>query len=362
MQAAVFTGANRPLELETLEVDEPRAGEVRVRMLASGVCHSDLHVVEGEWPEDPPIVLGHEGFGEVEAVGDGVGSVAAGDRVVLSWYAPCGACDRCLEGRPWICQRSSSDDHLMADGTARLRRSGGEAVRSYLGVGSFGERAVVSAAAAVPVPAELPAEVGALIGCGVTTGVGAVVNTARVEPGSSAVVVGCGGVGLSVVLGLALAGADPIVAVDLHDEKLDMARDLGATHAVRGGDGATAEVEAIIPGGPDHVFEAIGLVPTIEWGLSIMPKGGTLTLVGMTPNGQHVRIDPLDFSSAGKTLLGCTYGSSRPGADFPRLARLHLAGRLPIDRMITGRTGLDGVNDAFDLMRRGEGARTVIVY
>ena len=174
--------------------------------------------------------------------------------------------------------------------------------------------------------------------------------------------IGCGGVGLSVVLGLALAGADPIVAVDLHDEKLDMARDLGATHAVRGGDGATAEVEAIIPGGPDHVFEAIGLVPTIEWGLSIMPKGGTLTLVGMTPNGQHVRIDPLDFSSAGKTLLGCTYGSSRPGADFPRLARLHLAGRLPIDRMITGTMGLDGVNDAFEKMRRGEGARTVIVY
>jgi len=185
MQAAVFTGANRPLELETLEVDEPRAGEVRVRMLASGICHSDLHVVEGEWPEDPPIVLGHEGFGEVEAVGDAVAGVAAGDRVVLSWYAPCGMCDRCLEGRPWICQRSSSDDHLMSDGTARLRRSGGEAVRSYLGVGSFGERAVVAAAAAVPVPPELPAEVGALIGCGVTTGVGAVVNTARVEPGSS---------------------------------------------------------------------------------------------------------------------------------------------------------------------------------
>jgi S-(hydroxymethyl)glutathione dehydrogenase/alcohol dehydrogenase len=337
VQAAVFTGANRPLELETLEVGEPRAGEVRVRMLASGVCHSDLHVVEGEWPEDPPIVLGHEGFGEVEAVGDGVATVTPGDRVVLSWYAPCGACDRCLEGRPWICQGSSSDDHRMGDGTARLRRSDGEAVRSYLGVGSFGERAVVSAAAAVPVPSELPADVGSLIGCGVTTGVGAVVNTARVEPGSSAVVIGCGGVGLSVVLGLALAGADPIVA-------------------------ASAEVGSIIPGGPDHVFEAIGLVPTIEWGLSIMPKGGTLTLVGMTPSGQHVRIDPLDFSSAGKTLLGCTYGSSRPGADFARLARLHLAGRLPIDRMITDHTGLDGVNDAFERMRRGEGARTVIVY
>jgi S-(hydroxymethyl)glutathione dehydrogenase / alcohol dehydrogenase len=362
MQAAVFTGTRRPLELETLEIEEPRAGEVRVRMLASGVCHSDLHVIEGEWPEDPPIVLGHEGFGEVEAVGDGVASPAVGDRVVLSWYAPCGGCDRCLEGRPWICQRSSSDDHLMRDGTARLRRSGGEAVRSYLAVGSFGERAVVSAAAAVPVPRELPADVGALIGCGVTTGVGAVVNTARVEPGASAVVIGCGGVGLSVVLGLALAGADPIVAVDLHDEKLDMARDVGATHAVRAGDGADAQVAAIIPGGSDHVFEAIGLVSTIEWGLSIMPKGGTMTLVGMTPSGDLVRIDPLDFSASGKTLLGCTYGSSRPGSDFPRLARLHLAGRLPIDRMITGRIGLDGLNDAFDQMRRGEGARSVIVY
>jgi S-(hydroxymethyl)glutathione dehydrogenase/alcohol dehydrogenase len=362
MRAAVFTGPRRPLELEELEIAEPRAGEVGVRMLASGVCHSDLHVIEGEWPEDPPVVLGHEGFAEVESVGKGVDTLAVGDRCVLSWYAPCGACPRCLEGRPWICQRSSSDDGLMSDGTARLSRPGGERVRSYLSVGSFGERAVVSAAAAVPVPAELPADVGALIGCGVTTGVGAVVNTARVVPGSSAVVIGCGGVGLSVVLGLALAGADPIVAVDLHDAKLDMARDVGATHAVRGGEGATAEVAAIIPGGADHVFEAIGLVSTIEWGLSIMPKGGTLTLVGMTPTGDHVRIDPLDFSASGKTLLGCTYGSSRPGSDFVRLARLHLAGRLPIDRMITGHVGLDGVNDAFDQMRRAEGARTVIVY
>ena len=217
---------------------------------------------------------------------------------------------------------------------------------SYLTVGSFGERAVVPAAAAVPVPAELPAEVGALIGCGVATGVGAVVNTARVEPGASVAVIGCGGVGLAIVMGAALAGADPIVAVDLNDAKLELARDLGATHAVRGGEGAAAEVAATCPGGPDYVFEAIGTGPTVELAAGAAAARRHRVLVGLTAGrGRRAASTRFGFADGGRTLLGCNYGSTRPGVDFPRLARLYLAGRLPIDRMITERIGLDDVNE-----------------
>ena len=248
------------MTIEQLEIEPPRAGEVAITMLASGVCRSDLHVVDGDWATEPPVVLGHEGYGQVEAVGAGVTALAPGDRVTLAWLAPCYACRRCAQGKPWLCEGSRSLESLMSDGSTRLRREDGTPVFSYLGVGTFGERTVVPESAAVPMPAELPAEVGALIGCAVSTGVGAVVNTAEVEPGAGVVVIGCGGVGLSIVMGAALAGADPIVAVDLSDEKLALAADVGATHGVRGGDGMAAEVARILPGGPDYVFEALGLV------------------------------------------------------------------------------------------------------
>jgi S-(hydroxymethyl)glutathione dehydrogenase / alcohol dehydrogenase len=362
LRAAVYTGVDVPLTLETLEAEAPRAGEVAVRVEASGLCHSDLHVLMGEWSERPPMVMGHEGCGVVEAVGEGVSHVKPGDRVVLSWFAHCGECARCREGRPWICLRSRANESLMADGGTRLRRSDGEAVRSYLAVGSLAERAVVPATGAVAVPATLPPAAGALIGCAVATGVGAVLNTAAVRPGHTVVVIGCGGVGLSAVMGAALAEAAAIVAVDLSDEKLQLASDVGATHAVRAGEGADAELAAILPDGPDHVFEAIGLVSTIEWAIRLLPPGGTATLVGMTPEDQRISIDPLPFTSGGRTLLGCTYGSCVPERDFPRLATLHLEGRLPIDRLISERIALDDVNLAFDRMRAGDGARRVVVF
>jgi S-(hydroxymethyl)glutathione dehydrogenase / alcohol dehydrogenase len=362
MRAAVFTAPGAPLRIETLEIDPPEAGEVAVRMLASGVCHSDLHVIEGEWTAAPPLVLGHEGCAEVEAVGEGVEGLEPGDRVVLSWYYPCGRCRRCHQGRPWLCEGTRSVENVLADGSTRLHRPGGEPVYPYLTVGSFGERAVVPASGAVPVPSELPGEVGALIGCGIATGVGAVVNTAAVEPGASVAVIGCGGVGLAIVMGAVLAGAAPIVAVDLNDAKLELARDLGATTAVRGGDGVEAAVAAACPGGPDYVFEAIGTGPTIELALELVPRGGTGVLVGLTPEGVRTSFDPFSFADGGRTLLGSNYGSTRPGVDFPRLAGLHLAGRLPVDRLISERIALDDVNRAFDRMREGEGARRVIVY
>jgi S-(hydroxymethyl)glutathione dehydrogenase / alcohol dehydrogenase len=362
VRAAVYTGADRPLEIESLELAPPGPGEVAVRIDASGLCHSDLHVMMGEWSERPPMVLGHEGCGVVEAVGEGVHRFAPGDRVVLCWYAPCGECARCRSGRPWICTETRANDSVMPDGTTRLRRSDGEPVRSYLTVGSLGSAAVVPESGAIRVDSSLPAEVGALIGCGVATGVGAVLNTAAVQAGQSVVVIGCGGVGLSAVMGAALAGAGTIIAVDLHDEKLDLARDVGATHGVRGGDTAGSEIARILPDGPDHVFEAIGLQATIEWAFSLMPMGGTTTLVGMTPEGVRVGFDPLSFTAAGQTILGCTYGSCVPDRDFPRFAALAMEGRLPVERLIAERIGLDDVNRAFDQMREGDGARRVLLH
>ena len=362
VRAAVYARADEPLAIEQLELADPGPGELRVRIEASGLCHSDLHVMEGEWREQPPMVLGHEGCGVVEEVGPDVYELAPGDRVVLCWYAPCGECDRCRSNRPWVCTRTRSGESLMPDGTTRLRRPDGEAVRSYLAVGSFGNHAVVPVSGAVRVAPELPAEVGALIGCGVATGVGAVLNTARVQSGESVVVIGCGGVGLSVVMGAVLAGASPIVAVDLSDHKLGLARDLGATHAIRGGDGAQAELEQILPGGPDHAFEAIGMARTIEWAISMLSLGGTATLVGLTPSGVTFSTDALGFAEAGRSILGCAYGSCVPDRDFPRLAALAMEGKLPVDRLIEERIALEDVNRAFDQMRAGDGARRVLIH
>jgi S-(hydroxymethyl)glutathione dehydrogenase / alcohol dehydrogenase len=362
MRAAVFSAPRRPLAIEQLEIEPPRRGEVALRMLASGVCRSDLHVIDGDWAVTPPVVLGHEGFAEVESVGEGVLVVRPGDRVTLSWLAPCNHCRRCHQGKPWLCEDSGALQNRMVDGSTRLHRPGGGDVWPYLGVGTFGERSVVPESAAVAMPAELPATVGALIGCAVATGVGAVINTARVEPGAGVVVIGCGGVGLSIVMGAALAGADPIVAVDLSDDKLEMARSLGATHGVRGGDGMPTEVWQICPGGPDYVFEALGLVKTIESAIALIPRGGTGVLVGLTPDATATTFDALLFADGSKTLLGCNYGFTQPAVDFPRLARLHLAGKLPIDRLVSERIELDAVNDAFARMSAGSGARRVITY
>ncbi len=362
MRAAVFTAPHELLQIENLDVAAPHRDEVAIRMLASGVCRSDLHVIDGDWTVAGPVVLGHEGFAEVEAVGEGVTNLAAGDRVTLSWFVSCGHCRHCQAGRVWVCGESRSYENAMADGTTRISRSDGTDVFPYLGVGTFGERGVVPAKAAVPMPAGLAPEVGALIGCAVATGVGAAMNTAAVEPGASVVVIGCGGVGLSVIMGAALCGADPIIAVDISDEKLDTARDLGATAGVRGGEGAVAEIRRMTGGGPDYVFEALGNVATLHTMLELIPRGGTGVIVGMTAEDQTVGFDPFTFADASRTVIGCNYGWTQPGVDFPRLGRLHLAGKLPVDRMVSELIGLDDVNHAFDRMRAGDGARRVISY
>jgi Zn-dependent alcohol dehydrogenase len=357
-RAAVLDAPRRPLSVETLELAPPRASEVLVRLRASGVCHSDLHVRDGDWRRALPAVLGHEGAGVVEAVGEGVTTVARGDHVVLSWWYPCNACRFCARGRPWACEGTRAGESLLPDGTTRLRRPSGDPVRSYLAVGTFAERTVVAESAAVRVPRETPFDVAALIGCAVATGVGAVTKTAPVPPGSSVVVIGCGGVGLSIVMGARAAGADPIVAVDRAEAKLALAAEVGATHGVR----SVAEAAAKLAGGADFVFEAIGLPETIEAVPSLLVPGGTGVLVGLTPQGVSVSYDVYTVVDRGLSLRGSAYGSTDPAVDFPRLAELYLDGTLPLDRLISHRIGLDDVEDALAALRRGERARSVVVF
>ena len=364
MRAAVIEQAGQPVRIEDLTLDEPRKGEVLVRMLASGVCHSDLHVRDGDWERPGPIVLGHEGAGVVEAVGPGVATTRVGDLVALSWYAPCLACRHCAEGRQWLCTDSPSLRHRMADGTSRLHRDDRSEVLAYLSIGTFAERQVVPATAAIPMPEGTPPDVAALIGCCVSTGVGAALKTADLQPGASVVVFGLGGVGLSLVMGATFAGAARVVVVDRVQAKLDLARELGATHGVLAVDRA-GTIEAIreaTEGGPDVAFEAIGLQETIEQAIEVLPPGGTAVLVGLTPFGVRVSFDVFPFVDGSRRMVGSNYGYAVAAEDFPRYARLHVEGRLPIERLIDRRIALDDLEDAFDRMRRGEGLRSVVQF
>ena len=365
MRAVVLEAAGTATHVEELELRSPGPDEVRVRIAASGVCHSDLHVRDGEWERPGPIVLGHEGSGWVEAVGPGVEQPRVGDFVSLSWYYPCLVCSHCLAGRQWLCQGSGSLKHRLPDGSTALRRSDGTEVASYLAIGTMAEATVTAATAAVPLPADVPPEVAALIGCCVSTGVGAVLKTAAVPAGASVCVIGLGGVGLSAVMGAVLAGASTIVAVDRVPSKLELARELGATHTIEAGADTAMTTKAIrsaTGGGPDYCVEAIGLRVTAEQAIAMLPPGGTAVLAGMTPFGVAASFEVFPFVDGGRRILGSNYGSTVAALDFPKYAEMYRAGRLPIDRLVSKRIGLDDVEGAFDDMRRGEGVRQVIVF
>jgi S-(hydroxymethyl)glutathione dehydrogenase / alcohol dehydrogenase len=365
VRATVLEKPGAPLRVENLLLDPPADGEVLVRLEASGVCHSDLRLAEGEWGESGPIVLGHEGCGVVEEVGSGVDPALRGRRVVLNWFAPCLACAACQRGRQWECSGTLALSNRLPDGSTRLHREGGEEVLPYLGLATFGEATVVPAVAAVPVPDGIDPAVAALIGCCVSTGVGAVLKTAEVRPGAVVAVYGLGGVGLSVVMGAALAGAGTIVAVDRTAEKLERATAVGATVGVIASDDdeetRTAVVEAT-GGGAEFAFEAIGMQRTIELTISSVRTGGTAVLVGMTPFGVRASFDAFEVVDRSVRILGSNYGFAVGSLDFPRYAGLHLAGRLPVEHLVERRISLDDVEDAFEAMRRGEGARRVIEY
>lgn len=361
--AAVLQAPGKPLVLEELTLDDPGPGEVLVRIAASGVCRSDLHQADGDWGDDGPMVLGHEGAGFVEEVGEGVWGLERGQLVGLDWFYPCLACERCLLGRQWECTGTNAGANRLPDGRTPLRRPDGSEVVPMNALGTFSERVVVPVQAAVPIPEGVTPEVVALIGCGVTTGVMSVLRTAAVPAGSSVLVIGLGGVGLSIVMGAVIAGATTIVAMDTVSDKLERAKELGATHVMHADTTTTADAVANeIGGGVDYAFEAIGLTQTLELAIEALAPGGTAVAVGIPRLTDRASFNVAALVDKNARIVGSNYGSSIPAVDFPRLAKLCLAGKLPVDRLIERRIRLQDVNDALAAMRRSEGLRRVIVF
>lgn len=365
VRAAVLERAGEPLRIEELTLPEPGPGQVLVRIAASGVCHSDLHQALGDWGETGPVVLGHEGAGYVEAIGPGVEGLRPGQLVALNWFAPCDACPSCRAGRPWTCTGTRVLEDRLPDGSRPFRRTDGAEVASQLGLGTFAEAAIVGARAAVPIPPETPPEVAALIGCGVTTGAMAVLRAGAVAAGRSVVVIGLGGVGLSAVMGAVVAGASPIVGVDVSTEKLERAADFGVSHAVPA-EGEPAEVVARVRDAigrePDHVVVAVGSAAAVELGIVLVGHGGTVLVVGIPPHGHRASFDVPTLVDRSASIVGVNYGWSIPDEDFPRLAGLALEGRLPVERLIEERIRLEEAQAALDALRAGSGLRRVIVF
>jgi S-(hydroxymethyl)glutathione dehydrogenase / alcohol dehydrogenase len=362
VRAVVLREPGRPVAVEEVELDPPKAGEVLVRVAAAGVCHSDVRLADGELGDGRwPMVLGHEGAGVVEEVGEGVTHVAPGDHVALSFVPACRACRACRAGRPNLCEPAGVNGFagMLMDGTSRLHVHG-ETLQHGLMTACFAERTVVAAAGAVKISRELPLWQAALLGCGVVTGMGAVRNVARVAPGDSVCVIGCGGVGLQVVAGARLAGAAPIVAVDPSADKLALAQARGATDVVPAGEGAVDAVRALTGGGADHAFEVVGRPETIRFAWDAIRPGGQAVVVGLVPRGVEVSVPGIEFLSD-KSLLGTYYGSGDAARDLPELAELALAGDLDLAGVVSETTDLDGVEAALERLRRGEGARTVVL-
>jgi S-(hydroxymethyl)glutathione dehydrogenase/alcohol dehydrogenase len=358
---AVFTGPGTPLSIEPFTLDAPGPGEVLVAMVASGVCHSDLHVVDGDWTRPTDVVLGHEGAGIVRAVGAGVTTPSVGDLVVLAWTAPCGTCGSCARGEVWLCRRPRTAGHRLAPEQVRAHRADGRPLGVYHGTGTHASHQVVDATAAIPVDPRTPHDVAALIGCAATTGVGAVRNTAGVRAGESVAVIGLGGVGLAALMAAVDAGAGQVLAVDSQPDKLALALELGASHAFEPGE-ASAAIRRVTTDGADHVVEAIGLLATSELAIACVRPGGTVTLVGMIAQADRIPVDGYRFVEDGIRLLGSNYGSAVPARDFPIIATDVVAGRLPLGRLVTEHIGLGGIDGALGAMRRRDGARRVIMF
>jgi NDMA-dependent alcohol dehydrogenase len=360
--AAVLYEANEPLVIESLDLDEPGDGEVLVRIAAAGVCHSDLHVMKGEWSFPLPVVLGHEGAGTVERVGAGVKNVKPGDPVILNFRPNCGWCSHCVRGQPVLCNGSETPRSEMFSGGTRLHRNGQD-IYHFARTACFSEYAVVQESGAVPVREDMPLDKAALIGCSVMTGVGAVINTAKVAAGSKVVVIGCGGVGLNCVQGAALAGADQIIAVDIAQNKLDYAKQFGATEVINSSNQDPVEaIHELTRGGADYAFEALGRVETIRQCYDATRPGGMAVIVGMAPENDEVSINALSLPRTERILMGSYYGSARPWIDLPRLVDLYLSGRLQVDELVSRSYPLAEINAAYEALARGDVARSIIKF
>lgn len=364
IRAAVLEATGGPHGVHELDLAAPRDGEVLVRLAASGVCHSDLNAIDGTAETRCPAVLGHEGAGVVEAVGQGVTRVAVGDHVALSWSPSCGACGECLRGLPQLCSTASAAMGTggLADGTTRLSRDG-DPVYHYSFLSTFAEACVVPERSCVPIPHDVPFAVAGLVGCAVTTGVGAVWRTAGVRPGDRVAIIGCGGVGLSALMAAVAVGAEPVIAVDLTPARLGTARSFGASGGVLWAGSAEATAEAIRDasgGGVDYAIEATGRPEAMTAAFLATRARGAAVLVGIPRADATVTLPALSIPRLERRVLGSLYGSSRPERDFGATLALYRAGRLPLDRLVSHRLPLEEVERGFELMRRGDAVRVVL--
>jgi alcohol dehydrogenase len=372
IRAAVLNtiGANtpfaetRPLAIETLDLEGPGHGEVLVKIGAAGLCHSDLSVINGDRPRPTPMALGHEAAGVVEEVGPGVTDLERGDHVVMVFVPSCGHCLPCAEGRPALCEPGAAANTAgtLLSGARRLSRDGAP-VHHHLGCSAFAEYATVSRRSLVKIDRELPLAEAALFGCAVLTGVGAVLNTAKVTAGATVAVVGLGGVGLASLLGASLAGARQIVAIDLADDKLALARELGATHTVNARDpDAVDQVKAKTQGGVDFAFEMAGSVKAMELAYKVTRRGGTTVTAGLPPPTHTIAVPQVNLVGEERTIKGSYIGTCVPVRDLPHYVALYRQGRLPVDRLMTGRLPLEDINRGFDLLHDGKAVRQVVTF
>lgn len=363
MKAAVLNEIPGDLIIEDISIDKPGPGEVLLQTVSAGLCHSDLHFMDGQWSRLPlPAVMGHESAGIVQAVGEGVDYVQPGDHVITCLSIFCGNCEHCLTGRPNLCQNQAATSR--AKGAAPRLHRGDEAVGQFARLGGFAEEMLVHQNGVVKIREDMPFDKAALIGCGVTTGVGAVFKTAKIEPGSTVCVVGAGGIGLSAIQGARIAGASRIIAVDLSTQKLETAQVCGATDVINASevDDPVAAVRELTSGGVDYAFEAIGRKDTVEqvWAMSRM--GGTSVVIGMMPFGEKIEITGYEIFMLEKTLKGSMMGSNAFRVDMPRYCDMYLDGRLLLDEMISHTLALDEINDGYELMRTGASNRAVIDF
>ena len=356
IRAAVLCAPKEPFRIETVDLDEPHAGEVLVKITAVGVCHSDWHLVTGDTKHPMPVIAGHEGAGVVQAVGQGVANIKIGDHVVLSWAPACGHCFYCLRDRPNLCDTYTAPiwAGTMLDGTTRHTLNG-KALYSYCGLAAFATHTVVPQQSCVVINKDVPLECACLVGCAVATGVGAALFTAKVQPGDTCVVFGCGGVGLNIIQGCKLAGASQIIAIDTEPKKIWVAKHFGATSVFMAADNVPDIVRQRTSGrGADHAFEAIGISSIQEQALRTLRPGGTLTLAGLSPMGTSTNFPAAEIARKEWTIRGSYYGTANPPRDFPMLLDLFTAGRLNLADLITRRYKLEQINEAYQDMLKGE--------
>ena len=355
---------SKPLAIRSVELAAPGPGEVTIRVAAAGLCHSDLSVINGDRPRPMPMALGHEASGVVHEVGSGVNDLQRGDHVVVVFVPSCGHCAPCAEGRPALCEPGAAANGAgtLLSGARRLNFDG-KPLHHHMGCSVFAEYATVSRRSLVKIDADIPLDEAALFGCAVLTGVGAVVNTAQVRAGASVAVVGLGGVGLAAVLGAQAAGARQIVAVDLSDAKLEQAKALGATHTVNAGNSdAKDQARALSNGGVEYAFEFAGAIRALELAYAITRRGGTTVTAGLPPSTANFSVNAVSLVAEERTLKGSYIGTCVPSRDIPRFIALYRQGRLPVDKLLSGRLRLDEINHGFDLLREGKALRQVVVF